>query len=230
MKALVSIHDVAPHNLETVGNLITRLPAPCRDKLVLLVIPGHNWQPHQVEQLQRWQSDGITLAGHGWHHNCQHLRGWYHRLHSQLISRNAAEHLSLKKNQILELLSRNRQWFINNNLEAPDLYVPPAWAMGAVSGKELQASPFRYFETTRGIFDARYQRWKTLPLAGFEADTRLRALTLGLWNRLNTAVASTTHPLRISIHPGDAGLYLREEMWAMLEEVEEGCGYGEVFL
>ena len=59
-------------------------------------------------------------------------------------------------------------------------------------------------------------RW--LPLAGFEADTAFRALSLRVWNGLNRFIARRIQrPLRISIHPGDLDLLLKMDAKRMLE-------------
>lgn len=225
MRSIISIHDVSPANLSRVLNIIERMPTNCHKDLALLVIPGLDWQAAQIDELKQLQKQGMILAGHGWKHRCDNITRPYHKLHSLLVSRDVAEHLALDAEQILQLLNDNHQWFSEHDLGAPDLYVPPAWAMGSISKKQLQKSPFRFFETSRGLFDATKQRYCLLPLVGFEADTALRKLILRAWNRSNILMHSQKRPLRISIHPQDPELLLGKSLWALLDNVSEACHY-----
>ncbi|MDA1300151.1 MAG: polysaccharide deacetylase family protein [Proteobacteria bacterium] len=219
MHAMVSIHDVMPDTLSRVEAIVARLPVPCRRNLTLLVVPGLEWQASQIDSLRRLERDGCILAGHGWTHRARTIKGPWHRLHALLISRNAAEHLALGRDEIIELIRRSRQWFESNGLVAPDLYVPPAWALGAVSRQDLTRLPYRYYETTSGIFDASKGRRLGLPLAGFEADNRLREGLLRISNVCNRLLSGPERPLRIAIHPHDFEYRLGDRLTALLGQV-----------
>ncbi len=229
MHSLLSIHDVSPASLGRVKAIIERLAAPCLKDLVLLVIPGHTWRQQELSQLLRWQERGFILAGHGWFHQCERYGGWYHRLHSLLISRKAAEHLMLSEEEIAGLLERSHRWFSQNGFQSPDYYVPPAWAMGRVRVPVLRESPYRYFETTSGILDTDSGQLRKLPLVGFEADNSFRALSLSAWNRINMLLESPGRPLRISIHPYDPELRLGGDLWRLLGSVTRCRHYSSVF-
>lgn len=219
MQALVSIHDVMPATLSRVSDIIDRLPAVCRQNLVLLVVPGLDWQVPQIEQLSAWQQDGMLLAGHGWQHQARSPSTLYHHLHAALISRQAAEHLSLSEAEIVALMVRNFGWFPNHDLAAPDLYVPPAWALGSLSRSAMRDLPFHYIETTRGCLHIRKLQYTSLPLSGFECDTRLRESFLRPWNLIQAGLASQKRPLRIAIHPDDFSLRLADQLSALLNRV-----------
>lgn len=227
LHAIVSIHDVMPSTLDRVRGILERLPAPCRENLIMLVVPGLDWQAEQIDQLRAWQRQGIVLAGHGWTHEAAHIRGIYHRLHSLLISRRAAEHLSLSAGEIEALMKRNHAWFAEVGLDSPDLYVPPAWALGAIDDDGLRATPWAYLETTSGLTDCRQGRRRWLPLVGFEADTPLRQLLLSIINRANELVASRTRPLRISIHPFDEDYRLAAQMRKLLARVAQNVSVAQ---
>ncbi len=229
MHALISIHDVAPETLDRVQALIDCLPQVCRPNLTLLVIPGKPWRPAEIARLRHWQGQGYTLAGHGWHHQIERIGNLYHQMHAWLISRNAAEHLCLSRAEIIALLQRNHAWFASQGLSSPDLYVPPAWAMGNVRRSDLAASPYRYFESGGGYFDANELKTVWLPLAGFEADTRFRSNALMAWNRLNALLGSDRHPLRIGLHPYDLELLLHEAVPGYLGKVTIARHYRDVF-
>jgi len=192
-----------PSTLGCVRDIIERLPAPCLDNLILLVVPGLDWTDDQLKALHGWQAGGIRLAGHGWTHETREVRRLYHRLHSLFISRRAAEHLCLTAAEIEDMLVRNRAWFRRNGFDVPALYVPPAWALGPISSDALARTGWRYLETTSAIVDIETGRSLALPLVGFEADTWLRQVSLGLFNRLNELIASERRPLRVAIHPFD---------------------------
>lgn len=219
MQALVSIHDVMPETLDQVQGLIDCLPPAARLHCLLLVVPGRDWQVHQVEQLRRWQRQGFELAGHGWSHRAPERRSLYHRMHSALISRNAAEHLSRSRRDLIELLTLCHQWFEHRELTPPRVYVPPAWALGALHREDLEVSPFRYFESTRGIYCSRLGIYRYLPLVGFEADNAWQAVGLRLWNRINLAWAGSNRPLRLALHPGDLQLKLAKDLLAQLDRL-----------
>ncbi|MEX2367138.1 MAG: polysaccharide deacetylase family protein [Pseudohongiellaceae bacterium] len=225
MQAIISIHDVMPGQLEKVAEIMALLPPSCQENLILLIVPGLDWQAAQINRLRQWQSQGRILAGHGWRHEASQIRGVYHRLHALLLSRNAAEHLSLGRAEIQALIRRNFQWFIDHDLQPPDYYVPPAWAMGPLQATHLQSLPFRYFETTSGIYDSDLKQCHRLPLAGFEADTTFRKYSLGLWNACNTMLSSRQRPLRLSIHPDDLSLRLADSLLHYLQAVDNTVSY-----
>ena len=227
--AIVSIHDVMPATLPRVQEMLGLLHRLPPQHIALLIVPGVGWDTAQLAQLRDWQRAGYELAGHGWLHRARGVRGLYHRLHSKVISRDAAEHLALSSDEILQLMQRSYRWFAQHDLQAPQLYVPPAWAMGRVRRRQLAATPFRYFETTAGILDAHQRRFRWLPLAGFEADQPWRAPTLRLWNELNRSVSSAGRPLRVALHPQDLKLLLGQHLRHWLHNIERSHHYGELF-
>ncbi|WP_347330190.1 polysaccharide deacetylase family protein [Marinimicrobium locisalis] len=228
MRVLLSIHDVMPETLERVGRLLALMPEPLSRGVVLLVVPGRDWQPKDLAQLARWQSQGLELAGHGWTHRAERIRGWYHRCHSRWVSRHAAEHLGQPRAVLRELLERNYRWFVHQGLRPPSLYVPPAWALGELTSEDLAASPFSYIETARGLWHLPSGRRRALPLVGFEADTPVRAALLQAWNRANGLWAGPNRPLRLSVHPYDDELLLSKPLRHWLARVSEPVNYRAV--
>ena len=218
MRALVSIHDLMPETMERVDRILGWLQERGVPPCTLLVVPGKDWTPSQIERLRTLSQQGHHLAAHGWHHHTE-PRKWYHRLHALFISRNVAEHLDLDSAGIRQLLQRSHDWFGEHGLPSPDFYVPPAWALGPISKTDLAQVPYSRIETTRGfLFPSKEgaHRRTALPLTGFEADTQLRAAFLRRWNGAQTKRAQKTNtPLRISIHPDDLELKLRDQMEAL---------------
>ncbi len=217
-RALVSVHDVMPATLGRVQRILTllneaRIPPP-----TLLVVPGKDWSPEALRDLRDLASRGHPLAGHGWDHkSIRGPRTLYHRLHGLLISRNEGEHLSRPPEEIVDLIRRCYDWFPSVDLPTPELYVPPTWALGALRIRDLESLPFRWYEILRGFVEGRTGRVRWLPLAGFEADTTFRKVSIRLWNSLNVAWARRVRgPLRISIHPDDLDLFLGDELRRMV--------------
>ena len=103
---LLSVHDVMPSTLPRVSDLLDKLTQTGAGPADLLVVPGLDWRPDQIETLAGWHRAGHRLAGHGWCHRARHIRGWRHRLHSALISRDVAEHLALDRAGIADLIRR----------------------------------------------------------------------------------------------------------------------------
>jgi predicted deacetylase len=228
-KALVSIHDVMPSTLDRVEQLVGLAEHHGIGKLTLLVVPGLAWKYCELARVRRWQDAGYRLAGHGWRHRCNTIRGWRHCLHSWLISRDVAEHLELRQDRVITLVNRCREWFDQQGFEPPDLYVPPAWALGNLEPDAIRTLPFPLIETMWGVIDARQVNHIRLPLAGFEANTLTRQLTLQCLNRINRLLASRWHrPLRLALHPGDLELRLGRSVHCHLARIDSSYYYDEI--
>ena len=212
MKGLVSVHDLMPDTLNRVLDICRRLEALSvpANKVYLLVVPGLAWNAKQLAALQSLQQQGYQLAGHGWYHHIHKKTSLKHYLHSAFISRNVAEHLSLSQAEITDMVNRNFAWFDEQNLAAPQLYVPPAWAMGKMSQAALRQLPFQYYEYSCGLMHAPSGQFKRLPLTGYEADRIWRVPVLWGWNKFNSHWLAKTAALRISIHPYDFDYYLKQ--------------------
>jgi predicted deacetylase len=225
-RALFSIHDVMPQTLATVSELRERLLQQGRQPPALLVVPGREWQPAQLDLLRGWARDGSELIAHGWRHHCI-PRSLRHRLHALLISRDVAEHLAETADGVCRLMQRSADWFADRGLPVPDSYTPPAWALG-MAPRHLRRTPFQRVETLGGIHfvgpDAVV--FRRLPLLGFEADTALRAGFLRQWNALQRRSATRRdRPLRIGLHPGDLQLRLAADLEAIIAEDWECLRY-----
>ena len=229
MKLLVSIHDVMPETIVRVRSIFDRLVAARLTPVTLLVVPGRAWTADDLRELRALVSAGAELAGHGWTHEVERINGPKHALHSLLISRRAGEHLGLSRFGILRLMMKNRAWFTAQGLPAPTLYMPPAWAMGPVPRAWLKRRPGDLYETTGGVYDARSDRFRRLPMAGFETDTAFRAAVVRPFNALNRAWAHRSgRPLRLGIHPNDFELRLADDLDAMIDAGGECLSYTEL--
>jgi len=229
MHAIVSIHDVMPNTLGRVLLLLEKMQHLENRHITLLIVPGLDWTKEHLDTLHRLEEEQYTFAGHGWEHTTRHVSGFYHRFHSAFISRNAAEHLSLTRGEIKRLMEDCYQWFKDNSFTPPDMYVPPAWAMGSISNEDLTSAPFRYFENTSGFIDSESGRQLTLPLVGFEADNAIRSISLALWNGLNKILGSRKRPVRVSIHPYDTELLLQKALEKTLQNVTNAVDYHTLF-
>ena len=226
MDALVSIHDVMPSTLGRVRELLAQCHHHGIDCTTLLVVPGRDWYPHELEQLRAWQAAGHELAAHGWSHEAIPPNGLYHRLHAHLISRDCAEHLSRKRHEVLAVMRASHAWFARNGLEPPSLYVPPAWALGAIAAIDLANLPYAQVETLAGLWGAEGGR-TLLPLLGYEADTPWRAAALRVSNTL-ARQASRWRPLRVAIHPDDARLHLANDLERDLARTRRALVYRDL--
>ena len=218
---MISIHDVMPETRQRVQALLARMPLSVPPQAVfLLVVPGRDWSAGDRDWLRSLQQRGYPLAGHGWFHRCAPPRTLYHRLHSALLSRDAAEHLSLDPYAIAGLIRANYRWFQHQGMAPPELYVPPAWAKGPIRPAVMRSLPFRYYESLTGVYDAARDRFCRLPVIGFEADTPARAMLLRPINRMQLSLARwLQRPVRIAIHPGDPQLHLAQDLRTTLASV-----------
>lgn len=231
MKAIISIHDCMPETMDKIQNILEWLKEHNVPPVTLLVVPGKNWTRQHLSQLQEYTKEGHTLAAHGWHHHTQPKK-ILHRIHALIISKNVAEHLDLHEQSILDLLKRSHQWFLQQKLPSPSLYVPPAWALGAIKKQSLLKTPFKQIEVTRGIIDLTSSKkpyLKTLPLTGYEADSPFRASFLVRWNQFQQKQAQAKAiPLRISIHPYDLDLPIAKQLETQLSTVESFLSYSDL--
>ena len=228
IRALVSIHDVMPETLDRVRGLLARCAHINPGPVTLLVVPGRAWDAAGIDQLRAWQAAGHSLAGHGWLHRVERFGGLAHRMHGLLLSRRVAEHLALDAPEVAALVRRCHAWFESNGLAPAELYVPPAWAMGRLAPGAIAALPFAQYETLIGVREAATGRLWRIPMLGYEADTRLRAPAVRLWNAWNRRRALRVRWLRIAIHPGDPDLHLGEDLHADLRRYPVWTTYGEL--
>lgn len=231
LTTLISVHDLMPETMPEVRRTLRLLEQQRLAPVTLLVVPGRDWTPSGIDELRALQRAGYQLAGHGWRHQAARIGGLYHRLHSLFLSRRVAEHLALDPPGIMALIQRCHAWFPDNGLEPPTLYVPPAWAMGAIPAQRLtQDSPFRLYERFDAVIDLSTGQRRRLPLLGYEADNRLRAPVLRLWNTWNRRRAVRSElPLRIGIHPRDLDLGIADDLLRDLQRSSTPISYDALF-
>lgn len=224
--ALVSVHDLMPQTMSAVRELLQLLSYLDVPPPTLLVVPGLGWDSAGIAELKALQRDGFVLSGHGWRHHVAHISRPYHRLHSLLISRQVAEHLALDEDAIVDLIRRCYDWFGDHGLDAPTLYVPPAWALGSVSRARLAADcPFSLCELFGGVLRTADGRLHRSPLLGYEADSAARVPVLRAWNAVNRARAPAEGIIRIGIHPFDSRLCMRADLIRDLTRLRRFVGY-----
>ena len=228
LSVLTTIHDVMPETLDETIALLAECRQAGHERITLLVVPGKNWQRATLDTLRKLavQPD-IQLAGHGWHHkiNSEKTLSLYHRLHSALLSADVAEHLQLDTTGVARLIQECHNWFIENGLPQPELYVPPAWAMGRISRRQLRKLPFRYYEFQSGVYDSNENRFRYLPLTGYEANNGFSASVLAFWNALNMFWAKQGARLRISLHPYDMSYRLNQDLKSHLRLATDTAFY-----
>lgn len=221
MKLMVSIHDVLPESLDRVVWITEYMDSLHLDPAPLLVSPGRDWSREQLRTLKRLFQKGHEPAGHGRHHYTSTWGGLYHRLHGLILSRRQAEHLALDRDSLKRMVTDCHAWFSMHNLPAPKLYVPPAWAMGNLDRKDLRMLPFRWYETLAGIYDSDTDRFYTLPLTGFQADTTTRKIFLGVFNRINICMGRLSSvAVRVAVHPHDFELRLADQLQRILSDAD----------
>lgn len=201
-----------PETLERVEHLFHHIQSFGHKTITLLVVPGRNWQSGDLQRLHALIEQGGIVSGHGWMHKVKTIQGFKHRLHSLLISKDVAEHLALKKTEIKELVRNCYQWFHSHGLPNPEIYVPPAWAMGSLNHDDLAQLPFHQYETMNGVYDSTQKHYYRSPMLGFEARDAWRVPFIRLWNWINFNKAKHSGILRIGIHPDDHTLPLAADM------------------
>ena len=224
-RLVVSLHDVMPSTLDQTEDIFAELLDAGIETSTLLIVPGKNWDERGLARLRAMLERGAIAAGHGWTHHAAEIRGAYHRLHSLLISRDAAEHLALDTGGIATLIRRNYAWFGEHELPTPTLYVPPAWGMGAISHRQLDELPFAQYEVLDGVYDSPSGRFVRSAMIGFEADTAFRAWSCRAWNSLNLLAAGNRRPVRMAIHPHDLSLELAADLKRLIAEGGRAYSY-----
>jgi predicted deacetylase len=215
-----------PETMPAVEAVLERARTRSLPPMTLLVVPGRQWTADHLNRLRELSADGHELAAHGWHHRVDRIRGLRHHLHSAILSRNVAEHLALDSSGIRSLMQRSFDWFPENDLPSPSLYVPPAWALGRIRSSDLKALPYSRIEVLTGLLCPQSGTTRHLPMVGFEADTPPREWGVRIWNRLQLlAHRLTSRPLRIGIHPFDLQLRLRDSLDHLLRSPFQFQGY-----
>ena len=226
---LLSIHDVTPDTLDDVERILSELSGLGYRKITLLVVPGSGWTPGSLKRLRLLPGAARRLSVRSRLLSPElEPEALRHRVHSLLISRNVAEHLALSRSQACELVQRCYEWFADNGLPEPGLYVPPAWAMGRIRRDDLDRLPFRRYETLSGVYDSGTGVFRRTAMIGFEADTPFRALSCRLWNRWNLRSAGTSKPIRVAIHPRDLRLLLAEDLRRFLKSGGQALAYQDI--
>ncbi|CAI8364954.1 MAG: Uncharacterised protein [Opitutia bacterium UBA7350] len=214
-----------PETMTRVEALLSWLQERGVPPVALLVVPGKPWSEANIQQLADLSAQGHELVAHGWTHQTT-PRKLFHRLHSQLISRNVAEHLALNPSGVFDLMLRSAQWFPRNGLPQPVTYVPPAWALGPINREALSRLPYSIIENTHGFYHTQRAECTRLPLTGFEADNSRRKNFLRIWNHWQVCNATRSgKPLRISIHPDDLQLRLVRQMDTIIGQASEFLSY-----
>jgi len=114
-------------------------------------------------------------------------------------------------------MRRSHDWFAQQGLPSPRLYVPPAWALGKVSAPALANLPFAHVEVLQGFIEVESQKRIRTAMVGFEADVPWRALAVRLWNLGQLAQQKVLRqPLRIGLHPFDRRLLLANDLDRLL--------------
>lgn len=229
--ALISIHDVMPCTLADVRATLDLLASVDLHRVSLLVVPGVPWSEEDLDALRALVTDGHELVAHGWQHETRPRRP-LHRLHAMLISRNAAEHLSLSSDDIARLMCRSQRWFAEHALQVPETYIPPAWALGGLSRAVMASLPYSMIETLSGVHVRQKNgsyHLQRMPLLGFEADSATRVRFLTDWNRLQLRLSRRLQrPPRIALHPADHRLPLGEQLRAILALGWTGMPYRDL--
>lgn len=219
LKVIYSIHDIMPETFGNVQKQIQLFREANITNVGLLIVPNKDWSEEHFEEFRNWHNEGFQLVGHGWNHEVFGKKDFYHKLHSLLLSRNVAEHLSKSTDEVIDLIRSCYNWFEDNKLPIPKLYVPPAWAFGKVTTKHFDHLPFQMYENVIGVYDRNSQSYHTFPLIGFEADTRFRMLCLYFSNSFNKTLQSIIKkPLRVSLHPNDLEYYLGYQIHRILKQ------------
>jgi hypothetical protein len=146
-----------------------------------------------------------------------------------LISRDVAEHLAATPAGCVEIMRRCAEWFGDQGLAIPPLYVPPAWALGSAPRRTLGQAPFSLLETQTGVLDTTNGFHYWLPLVGFESDTMLRSCGLRCSNAVNRALAFWgNRPLRVALHPRDLELRLHQDVLRAVSRSVQTIHYTEL--
>lgn len=224
-KSLISIHDVMPHNLSKIDYCLSQLKRNHIEHCYLLVVPGLMWDECSITKLRYYVAQGHTLVAHGWIHKTLNICTTLHRFHSLLISKDVAEHLCWSKFEAISNMRRSRSWFAENRLPVPDLYVPPAWALGRLGMEDLVQTGFRYVETTTGVFDLCTQKRYLLPLVGYEGFSVFSLIALRVSNACNRGLNNLfrARALRVATHPDDFDLGLSKSLHKILTRVKPEC-------
>lgn len=212
---VVSIHDVAPRNLEAVQRLRDHLDRWGADRVTLLTVPHYHGEdflprsPQAVRWLKERADGGDEVALHGYYHRERRtVRRPIRRLKSRLLGGRQAEMLSMNDGEQRRVLERGK--ILVEDLLGREVrgFVAPSWLETGGLGRTLSEAGFSWHETSLCLEKLPRGRRLRAPVIAFGSGGRASRLasvllTRGLEPVADAAATLGLAPVRIALHPGD---------------------------
>ena len=220
---VVSIHDIAPSNRETVQKIISELATNGVRVCSLLVVPDYHHQGLAVEdgQFVSWlrdlESHGHEIVIHGYFH--QRPRGQNETLRKRLMTRSytddEGEFYDLEYEEALRRITAARDGFRRSGL-TPRGFIAPAWLLGADGERAARDAEMEYTTRLRTVRDLRsgedFSAWSLV----YSVRSEWRRGVSLAWNAGLRLLVREKPLLRLSIHPPD---YYYPAVWRQIVDL-----------
>jgi hypothetical protein len=219
----ISLHDVAPATLRDCANTLAFLDDLGLGPVALLVVPDY----HGLGRVDRnapfasfmesriLRGDEIVLHGYRHMDTGPGPRGFREWLARRVYAGGEGEfsqlNFEMARTRILRglVVLRTAGW-------QPKGFVAPAWLMSASARCALEETPLQYLATRNAVFVVRSGERIAAPSLVVSTQAAWRRVVSPAWNQALLARHSTSHIIRVALHPADLRYPAMEALWRRL--------------
>jgi predicted deacetylase len=218
---VVSIHDIAPSNRETIEAIILRLSRLGVRVCSLLVVPHYHHETLIADDreflswLREMEAIGHEIVIHGFFHERPSRPGetLRDRVITRFYTQGEGEFFDLPYDEALRRISKAQEVFTAAGLK-PRGFIAPAWLLSAEGERAARDAGMEYTTRLHSVLDLRSgQRFAARSLVYSVHNNWRRAASLA-WNRALLQSTRDKTLLRLSIHPPDCRFPV---IWGQIE-------------
>ena len=220
---IVSLHDIAPSNRETVQRIIAELANHGVRVCSLLVVPDYHHQGAAMEDrpflswLRELESQGHEIVIHGYFHERprQQNETSIQKMLTRFYTNDEGEFYDLDYEEARRRITAARDAFRHSGL-TPRGFIAPAWLLGTEAERAARDADMEYTTRFRTICDLRSR--ETFPAWSLVYSVRneWRRGTSLIWNAGLHLMLREKPLLRLSIHPPD---YSYPAIWRQIVDL-----------
>lgn len=207
---VVSIHDIAPSNRETIEAIILRLGRLGVRVCSLLVVPHYHHETPIAEDreflswLRELEADGHEIVIHGYFHERPRRadESVRDRLITNFYTQGEGEFFDLPYDEAFRRITQAQEVFQTAGLK-PRGFIAPAWLLSVEGERAARDAGMEYTTRLRTVLDLR--SGQTFPASSlvYSVHNNWRRVASLVWNRALLESTRDKSLLRLSIHPPD---------------------------
>jgi hypothetical protein len=217
---VISLHDVAPSNLQVANKIISELANRGVRVCSLLVVPDYHHQGlfakdrQFVSWLRALEADGHEIVIHGYFHERppRTKESVRDKFLTRFYTQHEGEFYDLGYNEALSRITSARDEFHANGLK-PRGFVAPAWLLSEDAERAARDAGMEYTTRRRTVRDLRSGTEFTVRSIVYSVRSNWRRGTSRAWNAAFFRFLKSNPLLRISIHPPD---YSHPAIWRQI--------------